>query len=62
MEEDGINHFDAWGNMFGAPATNYEMNSAGNYEPVERFSRFVNIPELMSRVSRALDWYKKTYR
>lgn len=55
MEEDGINHFDAWANMFGEPATAYEMNSAGKYEPVERFARFVNMPELMSRVRMFMD-------
>lgn len=50
MEEDGINHFDAWASMFGEPATSYEPNAAGVYEPVERFSKFVNLPELMARV------------
>ncbi len=55
MEEDGINHFDAWANMFGEPATAYEMNAAGNHEPVERFAKFVNIPELMSRVRMFMD-------
>jgi len=55
MEEDGINHFDAWANMFGEPATSYEMTASGSYEPVERFSRFVNIPELMSRIRMFMD-------
>jgi N12 class adenine-specific DNA methylase/2'-5' RNA ligase len=55
MEADGIDHFDAWASMFGEPDTDYEMNSAGRYEPVERFSRFVNMPELMTRVRQFMD-------
>ncbi len=55
MEKDGIDHFDAWANMFGEPSSDYEMNSAGNYEVVERFSKFVNLPELMSRVRMFMD-------
>jgi N12 class adenine-specific DNA methylase/DNA repair protein RadC len=55
MEEDGIAHFDSWANMFGEPATAYEMNAAGNHVPVERFANFVNVPELMSRVRMFMD-------
>ncbi|MCP3940932.1 MAG: PLxRFG domain-containing protein, partial [Desulfobacteraceae bacterium] len=55
MEEDGISHFDAWASMFGEPASAYEMNSAGKFEMVERFARFVNVPELMSRVRSFMD-------
>jgi len=55
MEEDGINHFDAWANMFGEPATSYEMDASGKHAPVERFARFVNIPELMSRIRMFMD-------
>jgi len=32
-----------------------EMNAAGRYEMVDRFARFVNIPELMSRVRMFMD-------
>lgn len=55
MEQDGINYFDAWANMFGQVAGDYEMNAAGHYERVERFSKFVNIPELMKRVRQFTD-------
>ena len=55
MEADGIDHFDSWSSMFGEAAVSYEMNSAGRYEPVERFSKFVNLPELMTRVRMFMD-------
>jgi N12 class adenine-specific DNA methylase len=55
MEEDGINHFDAWANMFGEPSISYEMDASGKHGPVERFARFVNIPELMSRIRMFMD-------
>lgn len=55
MRADGIGHFDAWANMFGLVNVDYEMNAAGRYEPVERFSKFVNVPELMKRVRMFMD-------
>ena len=55
LDSDGLEHFDAWASMFGLVASDYEMNSAGRYEVVERFSKFVNIPEMMSRVRRFTD-------
>jgi diguanylate cyclase (GGDEF)-like protein len=55
LEETGLSNFDAWANQFGEVVADYEMNAAGNYEIVERFARFVNIPELMKRVRQFMD-------
>ncbi|CAB4211858.1 Helicase/UvrB, N-terminal [uncultured Caudovirales phage] len=55
MEEDGINHFDAWAAMFGEVEPGFEMNAAGRYEVVERFSKFDNMPELSKRVRSFMD-------
>ncbi|MEW5733437.1 MAG: DEAD/DEAH box helicase family protein, partial [Thermodesulfobacteriota bacterium] len=55
LDEDDVDHFDAWSAMYGQAATDYEMNASGMYEPVTRFARFVNIPELMSRVRMFMD-------
>lgn len=55
MEAEGLSYFDAWANMYGELASSTEMNAAGNYEQVERFARFSNIPELMKRVRKFMD-------
>ncbi len=55
MERDGIAAFDAWASMFGEVVAGYEQNAAGGYEVVERFSKFVNVPELMKRVRQFMD-------
>ena len=55
LEEDGINHFDAWSAMFGEVEPGFEMNAAGRYEVVERFSKFDNMPELSRRVRTFMD-------
>jgi N12 class adenine-specific DNA methylase len=49
LERDGIGAFDAWSQMFGEVATDTEQNAAGKYEPVSRYAKFVNVPELMKR-------------
>lgn len=41
-----IDDFDSWAAMFGRERTVLEPNAAGKYEPVTRFSKFVNVPEL----------------
>ncbi len=46
LEERGIEDFDSWAAMFGRENTALEPNAAGKYEPVTRFSKFVNVPEL----------------
>jgi N12 class adenine-specific DNA methylase len=55
LERDHIANFDAWANMFGEVAPGYEKNAAGKYEIVERFAKFVNVPELMKRVRNFMD-------
>lgn len=55
MEADGTNHFDAWANAFGEMNPGFERNAAGDYEVVTRFSKFVNVPELMMRVRQFMD-------
>jgi N12 class adenine-specific DNA methylase len=55
LERDHIAAFDAWANMFGEVAPGYERNAAGGYEIVERFAKFVNVPELMKRVRNFMD-------
>lgn len=46
LERRGIDDFDSWAAMFGRERTELEPNAAGAYEPVTRFSDFVNVPEL----------------
>lgn len=55
LREDGLHAFDAWANNFGAVGQEWERNAAGEYEKVERFSKFVNVPELMQRVRKFMD-------
>ena len=55
LEKDDISHFDAWATMFGEVSPELEMNASGKYEVVERFSKFVAIPELMKRVRTFMD-------
>jgi N12 class adenine-specific DNA methylase len=55
LERDSIAAFDAWANMFGEVVPGYERNAAGGYEIVERFAKFVNVPELMRRVRNFMD-------
>lgn len=55
LERGGIKSFDAWARQFGESVSALEANAAGRYETVERFARFDNIPELMSRVRSFMD-------
>jgi N12 class adenine-specific DNA methylase/murein DD-endopeptidase MepM/ murein hydrolase activator NlpD len=55
MARDGIESFDGWSRMFAERVTALEPNAAGKYESVERFSKFDNVPELMSRVRMFMD-------
>lgn len=47
LEDRNIIDFDSWAAMFGRERTELEPNAAGKYEPVTRFSKFVNVPELI---------------
>lgn len=55
LERDGLQAFDAWASMFGEVVSGFEQNAAGGYEMVERFSKFVNVPEMMKRVRSFMD-------
>lgn len=55
LDEAGIATFDSWARMFGEVGAALEPNAAGKYEIVERFSKFDNVPELMSRIRRFMD-------
>jgi N12 class adenine-specific DNA methylase len=55
LERDGIQAFDAWAQMFGEVSTQLEQNAGGVYEPVSRFSKFINVPELMKRARSFMD-------
>ncbi|HNH44992.1 MAG TPA: hypothetical protein PK633_13005, partial [Agitococcus sp.] len=55
LEEDGDSRFDAWSAHYGEVVDGLEQNAAGGYETVSRFAKFVNVPELMSRVRYFMD-------
>lgn len=49
LRAQGLSHFDAWASMFGQVVTDWELSPAGTYKLSSRFSKFVNMPELMQR-------------
>lgn len=49
LKAQGIGTFDAWANMYGEVVTDWELSPSGNYKLNSRFSKFVNIPELMQK-------------
>lgn len=52
----GLLHFDAWAAAFGETVTAIELAPEGTgYRPKTRFSRFYNLPELMSMFKEAAD-------
>lgn len=55
LKERGIQSFDAWANQFGDRVTQMEATVTGDYAPVTRFSKFVNIPELMQIAGQVMD-------
>lgn len=55
LEEDGDASFDSWSGHYGEVVEGLEQNAAGGYETVARFAKFVNVPELMSRVRSFMD-------
>ena len=46
MKRRGLESFDAWAQTYGLIKTGIEVTPAGKYKPTQRFSRFVNLPEL----------------
>ena len=56
LKERGLDKFDAWGNTFGKVVTQPEMAPDGrSIKDVTSFSKFVNIPELISLYSEIAD-------
>ncbi|WP_198292120.1 PLxRFG domain-containing protein [Janthinobacterium sp. CG3] len=55
LDRAGISTFDAWARQFGEVSPALEPNAAGKYELIERFAKFDNVPELMSRVRQFMD-------
>lgn len=51
----GLDHFDAWAGAFGDTVTNLEQDPSGGYQPVTRFAKFVNVPELSAMVRQSMD-------
>ena len=47
LHERAVHEFDAWAAAFGDTRTELELQPSGTYKPVERFSQFVNVPELI---------------
>lgn len=45
----GLSHFDAWARAFGEVVTDWELSPTGQYKLKSRFSKFVNVPELLQR-------------
>lgn len=49
LKERGINHFDAWAANFGEITSSFELAPEGTgYRVRSRFSKFTNLPELMT--------------
>jgi N12 class adenine-specific DNA methylase len=55
LEKQGIPSFDAWAQTYGREATELEQTAQGTYEPVTRFSKIVNAPELYKMVGQVMD-------
>lgn len=56
LEERGLLHFDAWASTFGETVTAIELAPEGTgYRAKTRFSRFYNLPELMSMFKEIAD-------
>ena len=49
LQEMGLMHFDDWAGNYGETTTSIELSPEGSgYRPKTRFSKFINLPELMS--------------
>lgn len=62
LELHGLNDFDMWINTFATREEDIEVDLDGNsLRPMTRFSRFHNIPELMSLFSSVCDFHFNDY-
>lgn len=56
LEKRGLTHFDSWASVFGETKTTMELAPEGTgYRERQRFSRFYNLPELMSMFKQVAD-------
>lgn len=55
LAQRGIAHFDSWADTFGQIITKMEFTVTGLYQPVSRFAKFVNIPELLQIAWQIID-------
>lgn len=56
LERKGLHHFDSWASTFGETVTAIELSPEGDsYRSKTRFSKFYNLPELMSLVKEMAD-------
>ena len=56
LRERGLENFDAWANTFGRTVNNMELSADGRtFKEVSSFSKFVNVPELISLYSEVAD-------
>jgi N12 class adenine-specific DNA methylase len=56
LQQMGLGHFDSWASTFGEVVTSIELAPEGTgYRAKSRFSRFYNIPELMSMFKEIAD-------
>ena len=46
LKRRGLESFDAWAKTYGQISSGIEQTAAGKYKAVQRFSQFVNLPEL----------------
>lgn len=56
LRDAGIQHFDAWANMFGDVRRGVELDVSGKgFRENTRFAKFINIPELMTMYRQTAD-------
>lgn len=56
LRNRGLHHFDCWASVFGETQTAYELSPEGNrFRMKTRFSKFFNLPELMSMFKNVAD-------
>lgn len=55
LEQRGIASFDGWANTFGETSTKMEYSVSGTYQPVTRFAKYSNLPELLQISRQVMD-------
>jgi len=55
MSRDQVKRWDDWFNAFAEAVSDVELTGGGTWEPVERLSQFVNVPELARFAAQVFD-------